>query len=348
MPPNIRDVAEAAGVSVTTVSHALSGRGRVAAATRDRVLRIAEDVGYTANAHAQRLVSGRSRTLAIQIAGFSSDDSPQLLPDAAFFLDVLNGAAGAAAAREYELVLAPHDLDPRRTQALAIDGAVVVDPHGDEPLLSRLPERGIPVVTTGRPTRGAVRFPWVDNDHAGLTVRMLEHFAEMGYERPAVIATTRSRSYVADIVDAYGRWSRERGLRPITVELAEPPTERAAARAAQRLLTRAKPPDAVYATYDRLALGVLRQAQQLGLSVPGDLGIASAVDGDTLHWVSPHVTAAALNPRMIGRRAIEILIDLAEGNDASPGVMVPGRVMVRASTQRDGAGAGAGAGDGAA
>jgi DNA-binding LacI/PurR family transcriptional regulator len=337
VPPNIRDVAEAAGVSVTTVSHALSGRGRVAPATRERVLRIAEDVGYTANAHAQRLVSGRSRTLAIQVAGFTTAGNSQLMPDAAFFLDVLNGAAEAAAAREYDLVLAPYDLDPRRTQSLAIDGAVVVDPQGDEMLLRLLPERGVPVVTTGRPTRGAVRFPWIDNDHARLAVHALDHFLEMGYERPAIMATTPSRSYVADILDAYAGWAREHGLEPMVVELEEPPTEGAAARAAQRLLTRAQPPDAVYATYDRLALGVLRQAQSLGLAVPRDLGIASAVDGDTLHWVDPHITAATLNPRLIGMQAIEVLIDLAEDRPVAPGAMVPGRLEVRASTQRSGA-----------
>jgi DNA-binding LacI/PurR family transcriptional regulator len=338
VPSNIRDVAEAAGVSVTTVSHALSGRGRVAPATRERVLRIAEEVGYTANAHAQRLVSGRSRTLAIQVAGFSAAGHSQLMPDAAFFLDVLNGAAEAAAAREYDLVLAPYDLDPRRTQSLAIDGAVVVDPQGDELLLRLLPDRGVPVVTTGRPTEGDVRFPWIDNDHAALTVDVLDHFLEMGYTRPAIMATTASRSYVADILGAYAAWTRDRGVRPAVVELEEPPTEAAAARAAQRLLTRAQPPDAVYATYDRLALGVLRQAQKLGLSVPGDVGIASAVDGDTLHWVEPNITAATLNPGLIGSQAVEVLIDLAEGRPVAPSAMVPARIDVRASTQRrDGA-----------
>jgi DNA-binding LacI/PurR family transcriptional regulator len=334
VPPNIRDVAQASGVSVATVSHALSGRGRVAPATRERVARIAERVGYTANPHAQRLVSGRSRTLAIQIAGFSGAGSRRLLPDAAFFLDVLNGASAAAATREYDLVLAPYDLDPRRTRSMAIDGAVVVDPSGDELFLRALPERGVPVVTTSRPTSDVVRFPWVDNDHAGMAVRALEHFAKMGYSRPAVIATSRRRSYVADILDAYAEWSARRGTPAIAVELAEPPEERAAGRAARRLLTRANPPDAIYATYDRLALGVLREAQRLGFDVPGDLGIASAVDGDSLRWVTPNVTAAFLNPQRLGREAVLALIDLAQGEPVAPGVMVPARLVVRASTRR--------------
>jgi DNA-binding LacI/PurR family transcriptional regulator len=70
--------------------------------------------------------------------------------------------------------------------------------------------------------------------------------------------------------------------------------------------------------------------------VPQDIGIASAVDGDTLHWVEPHVTAATLNPRLIGSQAIEVLIDLAEGRPVAPGAMVPGRIEVRGSTLRSG------------
>jgi DNA-binding LacI/PurR family transcriptional regulator len=156
----------------------------------------------------------------------------------------------------------------------------------------------------------------------------------MGYTRPAVVTTPPTRSYIADILDTYGRWCGERDVSPLVVELAEPPTERAAARAAERLLTRRDRPDVIYATYDRLALGALWQAQQLGVPVPDDVGIASAVDSDALRWLSPHVTAAFLNPRRVGRQAVAQLIDLAEGRRVAPGVMVPSRVIVRASTRR--------------
>jgi DNA-binding LacI/PurR family transcriptional regulator len=334
MAPNIYEVAHAAGVSVTTVSHALSGRGRVAPATRERVLRIAEQVGYAANPHAQRLVSGRSRTLAIQIAGFGVAGSTEFLPDAAFFLDLLNAASARAAERGYELILASYDLDPRRAQSLAIDGAVVVDPSGDEVLLRELPDRGIPVVTTSRPTIGSMRFPWVDNDQGGMAVRAFEHFVRMGYRRPAVIATARRRSYVADIIDAYVEWSRRRGTEPLVVELPEPPSEAAAGRAARRLLALAEPPDAFYATYDRLALGVLRETRRMGLDAPRDLGIASAVDGEVLRWVEPSITAADIKPGLLGAGAISNLVDIVEGRPVSASVIVPSRLVVRGSTRR--------------
>jgi DNA-binding LacI/PurR family transcriptional regulator len=334
VPRTIRDIAEAAGLSVTTVSHALSGRGRVAPATRERVARIADELGYTANVHAVRLVSGRSRTLAIQIAGFSSGDQSQFLPDTAYFMDVLNGAAAAGSQLGYQLVLMPYDADTAGMHPLAIDGAIIVDPAGDEPLAEVLTREGVPVVTAGRPVVGPTIHPWIDNNHGPVALRMLEHFATQGYRRPALMVTTARRSYVADIVEAYRGWCRDHDLRPTVVELAEPPDERAAARAAKRLLTHGERPDAVYATYDRLALGVLQQARKLSISVPDDLGLASAVDGDALRWSDPRITAVFLDAPEIGRAAVQLLVDLVEDREpASREVIVPARLAVRDSTK---------------
>jgi DNA-binding LacI/PurR family transcriptional regulator len=335
--PNIYDIARTTGVSITTVSHALTGRGRVAAATRERILRAAAEVGYTANPHARSLVSGRSRTIAIQVAGFtSSASSSSLLPDAAYFMELLNGAAVAAATHDYAIMLATYDFSPRRNQRVGLDGAIIVDPAGGESLAIELLERGLPVVTTGRPTRGDVLCPWVDNDHADTTIRMLGHFTRRGYRCPALVATTPTRSYVADIIGAYRRWCAQRHCEPRIVELEEPPTESAAGRATRKLLQGPDPPDAILATYDRLAMGVLLQAQRMRLEVPGDLGLASAVDSDLLRRVSPAVTGVANNARLVGKLAVEALIrQLVDPEAPWSGVVVPNRIIARTSTARD-------------
>jgi DNA-binding LacI/PurR family transcriptional regulator len=335
VPPNIYDVARETGVSIATVSHAFSGRGRVSPATRERILRVAEEIGYTANPHARNLVSGLSWTIAIQIAGMGTHSGSVMLPDAAYFMELLNGAASAAAEDGYALTLVPHDFNPRHGEGLAMDGAIIVDPAGGEPLASALSQRGLPVVTTGRPTRSPVEFPWVDNDHADTTLRMMRHFTDMGYQWPALVATTPTRSYVADIVDAYRRWCAQAGVRPRIVELGEPPSEKAAARATRRLLLENNPPDAIYATYERLALGVMREAEHLGIAIPADLGLASAVDGEMLTRVSPAVTGVSNNARSIGRIAVELLVGLlAGGGRAWSGVVVSNRLVPRASTAR--------------
>ena len=119
--PNIYDIARTIGVSITTVSHALTGRGRVSPATRERILQAAAEIGYTANPHARSLVSGRSRTIAIQVAGFTSSmSSSSLLPDAAYYMELLNGAAVAAASHDYAIMLATYDFSPRRNQQVGL------------------------------------------------------------------------------------------------------------------------------------------------------------------------------------------------------------------------------------
>ena len=218
---------------------------------------------------------------------------------------------------------------------MGFDGAIIVDPAGGESLATELFERGLPVVTTGRPTSGDMQFPWVDNDHGDTATRMLRHFTERGYRRPALVATSPTRSYVADIIDAYRRWCEQRRYEPRIVELEEPPSESAAGRAARRLLRGPDPADAIFATYDRLAMGVLLQAQRMQRDVPGDLGLASAVDSDLLRRISPAVTGVANNARRIGKLAVEALIRrLDDPEETWSGVVVPNRIITRASTAR--------------
>src|SRR5690606_30263510 len=90
----IKQVARAAGVSPTTVSHVLSGRGRIAVETRDRVLKVVEELGYRSNRHAQQLVTRKSRILAIQLPDISSDFRGAV-PHSGYFLEVINGASTA-------------------------------------------------------------------------------------------------------------------------------------------------------------------------------------------------------------------------------------------------------------
>src|ERR1700744_3207119 len=102
--PSIHDIARGAGVSITTVSHSLNGRGRVQPETRRRVLRTAKRLGYTANAHARRLATGKNMTLALQVAGFGEE---ALIPDSAYYIQVLNDASAAALALGYTPMLVP-------------------------------------------------------------------------------------------------------------------------------------------------------------------------------------------------------------------------------------------------
>lgn len=116
---------------------------------------------------------------------------------------LLNGAAEAAAKRSYALILIPPDAEPDSLDAFVVDGAILVDPRGDEPFFS-CPWDSRPLVTTGRPIRPSRDVPvTVDNDLSGAAELMIDHLVDQGYRRPAMITTDTSRSYTSDMLAGY-------------------------------------------------------------------------------------------------------------------------------------------------
>lgn len=337
MSPTIHDVAAAAGVSITTVSHVLSGQGRISETTRRRVAKVVADLGYQANTHAQQLVTRRSRILAIQLANsIEVVTGAALVPNSDYFLEVLNGAAEAAAEAAYALLLTPPDADLYSLNSFAVDGAILVDPRGDEPFFATGWARDHPLVTTGRPIAVPQAVPVViDNDLVAAAELMLDHLDRNGYRRPAVITTDTSRSYTSDLVAGYTRWTAGRRLAPMVAELDEPPTIDDVARALGHLLDRPEPPDAIFTTSENLALSVLHEARARGLDVPDRLGICSAVDSGSLQLTSPQVTGMFVHPREVGRKAAAALMALIDdGGTSERTIEIPVQLNARASTQR--------------
>ncbi|WP_194166295.1 LacI family DNA-binding transcriptional regulator [Mycolicibacterium sp. P9-22] len=333
MTVTIRDVAAAAGVSLTTVSHALSNRGRIGEKTRQRVLDVAAELGYRANVHAQQLVTNRSRTLAIQVAPFdSASKSSMLIPNSEYFLEVLNGASDEADRRGYALVLVPPGVGPSTISAFALDGAIIVDPHGDEGLLDPRWTADHPVVTAGRTANRRDPSLIVDNDHRSATVEALNHMWDQGYRRPAAMITDRARSYTRDLVDAYLEWTAERDIAPVVVETG---ATKSATAAFRDLLADATPADAIYAGSDDIALDVLHEANRMGVRIPADLGLCSCVDSSTFNLTTPEITGVFCHPRTIGGKAVAALIGLLEQGETPRDVTtVPTELIVRRSTLR--------------
>ncbi|WP_234816373.1 LacI family DNA-binding transcriptional regulator [Mycolicibacterium agri] len=319
-------MAAAAGVSLTTVSHALNNRGRIAEETRIRVLQAAAQLGYQANVHAQQLVTRRSRIIAIQLPALENKRGPAL-PDSAYFLDVINGAAAAADSAGYALVVTPSGGKASIFGGFAIDGAIIVDPQGDEPIFAT----GVPVVTVGIAQCETHDVLAVDNDHASAARLVLDHFEQNGRGCPAMVADDTHRSYVNDVMSGYREWVRGKGLRDVTLTLASLDDQRAVDRIVARLCE--EHVDAVYTSSDDLALAILDAALRAGLSVPDDLAIASAVDARSLTLTSPQISATNLFPFRTGATAAQLLIDRLE-NGATPDDtrLIPTQFVARASS----------------
>lgn len=332
----IRDVAAAAGVSPTTVSHALSGKGRLPDETRRRIASIADELGYRPNANARNLVSGKSGLLGIVVS--SSQETPFGLGDFDYFIQLLSAATGAAVERGRALVVEGMRTGTDAFGRVDVDGAIVVDPVSDDPLLDELDKAGVPVVTTGRrdgpPLNGRADC-WVDNDHLNATESILAHLSERGADRIGLISTTPVTSYTRDAIQAHRSWCRTREQEPLISVVEGPINEGAGFKAAEQLFESERPPDAIYATLDQLALGALLASRAKGLKVPEDLMIAGCTDSHASAWSDPPLTAVTLNPEAIGQAAVSSLIELIDGEGAVPAPeIIPTGIVERRSTDR--------------
>jgi DNA-binding LacI/PurR family transcriptional regulator len=329
---SIRDVARAAGVSTTTVSHAINGKGRVDAETRARVIAIAEELGYRANPTAVNLLRRRTGVLALTLS--APEGLTVGLMELDFFVRFVNGATAAALDRGYALILAPPG-SGSSFDAVDVDGGIVIDPLADDPLLEVLERRGIPAVTSGRdPGRPETEGAWVDNDLAASTHELLDHMVDAGARSIGMVAAPAIYSYGVDYRRGYEEWCAAGGAQPLIAEAAHGLTETAGYEAASRLLSGPERPDAIFAALDRYALGTLLAASAHGLLVPDDLLVGAGTDSELIRAASPPITGLDLHPERNGRRAVEMLITRIEDPSLPERpVRLPADLAPRASTR---------------
>ena len=200
----IREVAEAAGVSITTVSHAMNGKGRLPEATRARVQHVARRLSYRPSSAARNLVTGRSGLIGISLA--QSEGHPVAMSDFAYFMQLVGAGTAAAVRRGYALALSSNvGGGDSPLEHIPLDGGIVIDPVRGDPDVERLRSVGAPVVTIGR-VPGEAGGRWVDNDHPKAMLRLLRHVASGGARRVALVGIPLTTTYAVDTTDAYKLW----------------------------------------------------------------------------------------------------------------------------------------------
>jgi DNA-binding LacI/PurR family transcriptional regulator len=318
----IRDVAAAAGLSITTVSWALNGKGEVAPETRERVGRIARELGYQPNEAARALRTGRTRILGIAVAHRESGPWEQTyLP---YYRSVVAGAAIEAVEHGHAIAAIP--VSPARGLEVQVpcDGLIVVDPVRDDPILATCRRLGIPVVTDGRPLdAGFEDVPVVDNDIAAGMGTVLDHLRAAGAERPALLTGAEPDAYTLDTERLFRDWCARFDL-PGTVRrvrAGESPVT-----AAESLLDQGV--DAVHALNETYGNALLTAASGRGVEVPRRLRITMMGDRDAL---APDNGAAylSLNPVAIGAACVRVLVAHLDGRLAEsvtvPSTFIPPR-----------------------
>jgi DNA-binding LacI/PurR family transcriptional regulator len=307
--PTINDVARAASVSVTTVSDAISGKGRVGPATRRRVLDAADAVGWQPRRAAQSLRSGRTGTIALCIPP-SRDSWAHWMRNSDYFQQVTASCAAAAIDAELLLLLAPRPTSRAALANLDVDGLVLVDPLLDDPVTRLCNELGVPMVSIDRQPDSASS-AWVGNDHAAGTTLALDHLASRGARSIALFTGAEPWGWFTDTRRAYDEWCANHGVAPVVRHIDLDLTIAAASSAFAGLAADGVAIDAVLALPTNSALGVLDAVAADGRRVPEAVRVIAGVDSVAV--ATAGVSALDLQPAVLAREAVTLLRERVAG-----------------------------------
>lgn len=306
--PTINDVAARAVVSKVTVSRVLSGQTKhIRAETRERVQKIAQELGYEPSITAAALRTNRSYTITLILPDITNPIWPA----------VARGVQRVARAAGYAVVLANADWDEnaeREYVAMArrasMDGILL---SASRLTNDDLREIGIPAVILGSHS------PFPDFDTVGIdtergSAEATHYLAGLGHRRIAMIGPLatmsgqkRHRGFLAGLTAS--------GLTEYPMYLRDAPyTREGGEQATRSLLSLPEPPTAIFASNDQIAIGALAVARELGVRVPDDLSVVGMDDIDAAAVISPPLTTLRRPQYEYGETAMRFLLERIAGS----------------------------------
>lgn len=325
MAVTIREVAQAAGVHVSTVSRTFSSPHLVNPETRERVLATAAKMGYRPNQAARALTTGRTHNLGLIVADIANP----------FFPPLIKAAQGYARERGYQVFVADTDEDPQaeedliQTLAKQVDGVMLVSPRLTNPAIERL-SLELPFVVVNRKVKG-LSAVLMDVGHGASDA--VEHLASLGHRRLVLAGGPRGSWTSGQMRKAAERVAREHGL---TLEVTEPnfPTEQGGIAAAPAVLDSGA--TGVIAYNDLVAIGIIEGLGEQGVRVPRDVSVVGVDDTVAGRLNHPKLTTVTMPTAASGRAAVDLLLQAVDagGGAASAQTTLGTGLVVRDSTAR--------------
>lgn len=325
------DVAARAGVSVATVSRALSGDPkRVSAPVLQRIIDAAEELEYIPNNLARNMRSGSSRILGLIISDIGNP----------FFTAVARGVEDVAQRHGYSLVLSNTDENPEREAAsltvMAAEraaGVIIATTNENGSALRRFQDLGIAVVAIDRhivdlPTDVVV----VDNE--GASYEAVSHLVRLGHRRIAIIGGPSDADTARERARGY-----ERALREARIEV-DPRLacegdfrETAGLTVTRRLLDLPEPPTAIFAVNNLTTIGVLGALRERRIELPAAMSVVGFDDIPTAELLDPPLTVVQQPTYRVGARAADLLIRRLRDPAATfKEVVLAAKLVIRGST----------------
>lgn len=335
-PVSMADLARELGVSMTTISRALSDHHSIGPEMKRKVLKLAKKYNYQPNRLASALRKGRSQLLGVIV--------PYI--EGRFFAKVVHGIETAARQAGYHVIICQSNEDAaqerRNIEALLnvqVAGILtsVARTTRDFQHFDQLQERGVPLVFFDRrPDERPVHAVVLDDQEGGYLAT--RHLLQQGCRRVAHVAGPQHLNIYRNRRLGYLQALQEAGIPPDEALISYGDmSQEAGAAALQQWLQLPQPPDAVFAAGDYAALGAQEEAQRQGRAVPQQLAVAGFSNEAFTVIARPAMTSVEQRCEEMGQAAVRLLLELIEADGTAIGprqVVLHPQLLVRTSSQR--------------
>jgi LacI family repressor for deo operon, udp, cdd, tsx, nupC, and nupG len=331
--PSIKDVARLAGVSTATVSRTLANPEKVAERTRQRVMSAVTESGYVANSMARNLRRRRSNTVVV------------LVPDIAnpFYAEIIQGIERVAHGRHYRILLGDIQGDAAREQDYAslvqqrqADGIISLSDKLPFQLQTgqRVADPGWPPLAMACEYYGEIAVPVVRIDNRAAAAQAVEHLLREGHRRIAYIDGPTHMPICRERLVGYeaAMLGVNIAIDPQLVAQGDFGLHSGGA-CMDQLLEIKRPPSAVFAANDEMAIGAIKAIKAGGRSVPEDISVVGFDDIRFAEYIDPPLTTVHQPRSQMGETLMRLMLDILAGDAPLKGeIVLPHRLVVRGST----------------
>lgn len=325
----ISDVAQALNVSKTTVSRAISGKGRISEKTRKRVQQYIDEHDYQPNVIAKGLAQSKTFNLCVVIPG---DYAVVELP---FFQEAIAGVQEIAGGYEYDILLCicqGNDIVnlKRIIMNRKVDGVILLRTLVRDERIAFLKEKGIPFVTAG--TAFDTEVVSVDHDHLAACRELTEHFLRQGICRMAVLGGNESivanQSRKRGVEEAFVRHGLQKELEHIYMDMED---ETKLWQVLDQVLR--EQAECILCMDDGICSRVLQQLRKKKIRIPEQIKVASFYNSSVLENYTPSITSLAFSAKELGKACCERVLAQIDGESVCQKTLLPYEMIFKESTQ---------------
>ena len=321
-----------AGVSTSTVSHVINNTRVVSSDVRERVLAIIAETRYIPSAVARSLKNDKTHTIGMMVPNNSNP----------YFAELIQGIEDAAFRRGYNVILCnAYDDSQKQADYLRvliekrIDGLILVASGADDALALLLRDQAVPMVLVDREVAG-VAADFVESDHEAGGYLSTKYLIELGHTEIGCVSGPTDLPPARDRVVGYLRALKEAGLKfRLDYLVRSDFTSEGGFRAFRQLLALSKPPTAIFASNDLMAIGGICAASEAQVRIPQDLSVIGYDDIALASYSTPRLTTMAQPKYEMGQLVTRVLLDRIMGAHLPlRRERLQTKLMVRQSTAR--------------